>query len=219
METKNLPKTYSVDKDVYEDLLMSINLSDTAFSLFIAVSDDDILRDKVIKKYESDLFPEIISYPLSLLIEKPNLEEIITKLILEDIYLQRKTKAVFTVTGIKELDFINQDSGKSQQETFFSYLQWTRENFKKLPYPIIIWVDSLLLEKLARQAPDFWSWRKGVFRFSLAQNNMQLDLADSLTWNLCGKFEVPSPESQSSQSEHKQTITNYAEHVDDILYR
>jgi hypothetical protein len=219
MKTKNLLKTYSVNKDVYEDLLMSINLSDTTFSLFIAVSDNDILRDKVIEKYKSDLFPEIISYPLNLLTEKPNLEEIIAKLILEDIYLQRKIKAVFTVTGIEELDFINQDSGKSQQETFFNYLQWNRENFKKLPYPIIIWVDSLLLEKLARQAPDFWSWRKGVFRFPLVQNSMQLDLPDNLTWNLCGKFEVPAPESRSSQSEHKQTVTNYSEHVDDVLYR
>jgi hypothetical protein len=164
-----------INLDVYEDLLMSIDLSDKAFSVFIAVSDDNELRRKIIEKYESELSPEIISYQLDLKIEKPNLEEIITKLLLEDTYLQRRARAVFTVTGIEDLNFINKKSGKSQQDSFFDYLQWTRNNLEKLQYPIIIWVNSPLLEKLVKQAPDFWDWRKEVFRFLPNQNNNRPD--------------------------------------------
>jgi hypothetical protein len=219
MIISDLSKHSDIDQDVYEDLLMSIDASDGLFSLFIAVSDDNILRDKIIEKYESDLTPQIVSYHLSLMTEKPSLEEIISKLMLEDIYFQYKARAVFTVYGIEELDFVNLASGKSQQDTFFGYLQWTRENFKNFPYPIVIWVNSLLLEKLARKAPDFWDWRKGVFRFLPAQNTIDSDIVDTLTWKLCGTFEVNQTEVLSGQSDQRAFVTNYAEHVDDVLYR
>jgi hypothetical protein len=219
MIIKNPPNYHYIDQDVYEDFLLSIDASNGLFSLFIAVSDDNALRDEIIKKYESDLNPEIISYQLNLAIEKPSLEEVITKLLLEDIYLQGRARAVFTVNGIEELDFINKISGRSQQDTFLSYLQWTRENFKKFPYPIIIWVNNSLLEKLARKAPDFWSWCKGVFRFLPAQNIIDLDPSDSLTWKLCGTFDVNQAEALSDQSDPISFVTNYAEHIDDVLYR
>jgi hypothetical protein len=191
MTIKNLPKYYYIDRDVYEDFLVSIDASDGLFSLFIAVSDDNALRDEIIKKYESDLYPKIIPYQLNLAIEKPSLEEVITKLMVEDMYLQGRARAVFTVNGIEELDFMNKASGRSQQDTFLSYLQWTRENFKKFPYPIVIWVNNSLLEKLVRKAPDFWSWRKGVFRFLPKRNTLESDSPGRLVWEPCEKSEIP----------------------------
>jgi hypothetical protein len=191
MMIKNPPKYYYIDRDVYEDLLISIDTSNDLFSLFIAVSDDNALRNAIIKKYESDLKPEIISYQLNLPIEKPSLEEVITKLMLEDIYLQGRAKAVFTVNCIEELNFTNKTSGRSQQDTFLSYLQWTRENFKRFPYPVVIWVDNALLEKLARKAPDFWSWRKGVFRFLPDQNMLNSESPGRFSQEPCEGVDMP----------------------------
>ncbi|NJM75876.1 MAG: hypothetical protein HC852_08945 [Acaryochloridaceae cyanobacterium RU_4_10] len=214
MTAITLQDKHSVDWENYENLILSINESSGSFSLFIAICEDNLARDKIIEKYEFDLQPEIISYQLNLLERKPNLEEIIKKLLLEDIYLQRKTRAVFTVSGIEALDFIDRDLRETWQDTFFGYLQWTRENFKKFPYPLIIWGNESLVKKLANRAPDFWDWRKEVFRFSSAQVDSQLS-SDSLTWELCGKFEVPEPNFPSNQTTSN---TNYAEHINDVLY-
>ncbi|TAG12383.1 MAG: tetratricopeptide repeat protein, partial [Oscillatoriales cyanobacterium] len=56
-------------------------------------------------------------------------------------------------------------SGSSELSRFFGYLQWTREGLREFPYPIVIWVTPKILSRLSLEAPDFWSWRSGVFRF------------------------------------------------------
>ena len=37
---------------------------------------------------------------------------------------------------------------------------------RQFPYPVVLWVTQQILVNLSKKAPDFWSWRKGVFRFS-----------------------------------------------------
>ncbi|NEO88262.1 MAG: tetratricopeptide repeat protein [Spirulina sp. SIO3F2] len=54
---------------------------------------------------------------------------------------------------------------RSQQDKFLGYLQWTREAMQAFKQPIVLWVTSRLLREVGRKAPDFWSWRKDVFRF------------------------------------------------------
>jgi hypothetical protein len=41
----------------------------------------------------------------------------------------------------------------------------------------------------------------------------------SRTWKLCGSLEIPHPEAQYivGQNEQGQAVTNYAEHVDEVL--
>ena len=56
-------------------------------------------------------------------------------------------------------------SGSSELSRFFGYLQWTREGLREFPYPIVLWVTPKILSRLIIKAPDFWSWRSGVFRF------------------------------------------------------
>ena len=38
---------------------------------------------------------------------------------------------------------------------------------REYPYPIVLWLTNPLLTELSRKAPDFWSWRKDVFRFQM----------------------------------------------------
>ena len=45
-------------------------------------------------------------------------------------------------------------------------MQWTREALREFHYPIILWVNKQLKNNIIKKAPDFWSWRKGVFPFA-----------------------------------------------------
>ncbi len=47
-------------------------------------------------------------------------------------------------------------------------LNMGRELFHRdLPVPIVFWLPDYALTLVARQAPDFWAWRSGVFDFAL----------------------------------------------------
>jgi tetratricopeptide (TPR) repeat protein len=96
----------------------------------------------------------------------PSLRRVIAEKIAQEPYLQEGGRAVLTVTGAEGLSFLTLGDEKSEQDTFLGYLQWTREALRSFQYPIVLWVTSQLLTKLSRKAPDFWSWRKDVFRFA-----------------------------------------------------
>ena len=43
------------------------------------------------------------------------------------------------------------------------YVNLQREAFAEVPHAVIFWVREYGLRELAIHAPDFWSWRSGVF--------------------------------------------------------
>lgn len=45
-------------------------------------------------------------------------------------------------------------------------------------------------------------------------------ITQTQTWQLCGALEISAPEAQYvlGQDESGRSITNYAEHIDDVLY-
>ena len=54
-------------------------------------------------------------------------------------------------------------------------LNQSRDNFpKSFSAPFLIWLPDYALTRLAREAPDFWGWRSGVFEFSPEQKTMDL---------------------------------------------
>ena len=69
-------------------------------------------------------------------------------------------------------------------------LNQSRENFpKSFSDPVLIWLPDYALTRLAREAPDFWGWRSGVFEFypefrlmaSIEKTVMQDSMTDSLS--------------------------------------
>jgi tetratricopeptide (TPR) repeat protein len=42
-------------------------------------------------------------------------------------------------------------------------LNQLRERFTQVPATVVFWVPGYVLTRLARQSPDFWAWRSGVF--------------------------------------------------------
>lgn len=149
----------------YEDLVAAIEGSDGVLSLLLAVCDDPQVREATIRQYEAELQPTILPYRIEMPRMDPSLRRVIAEKIAQEPYLQDGGRAVLTVTGAEGLSFLRLGDDKSEQDTFLGYLQWTREALRSFQYPIVLWVTSQLLSKLSRKAPDFWSWRKDVFRF------------------------------------------------------
>ncbi|MGC1393533.1 MAG: tetratricopeptide repeat protein [Coleofasciculaceae cyanobacterium] len=151
--------------DSYDDLLVSIEASEGMLSLLIAVCDDGNFREQIIQKYETELQPEIRSYRVTLARGEPSLRAAIAQLVQSEQYLSQGGRAVLTVTGIEQFYFLKLGEERSEQELFFGYLQWTREGMREFPFPIVIWLTPQIQVSLSKEALDFWSWRKGVFRF------------------------------------------------------
>ncbi|MEP6579873.1 tetratricopeptide repeat protein [Microcoleus vaginatus GB2-A3] len=156
----------SQNQDNYEDLLVSIEAGKDILNLLIAVCDDSDCRDRLISDYEAQLEPDIRRYRVELARGEPSLRSAIANLVEQEAYLQQRGKAVITVTGVEKLRFFKQfGESRSEQEVFFGYLQWTREALREFPFSIVLWVTRQIEILISNESPDFWSWRKGVFRF------------------------------------------------------
>jgi tetratricopeptide (TPR) repeat protein len=149
----------------YDDLLVSIEANKDKLNLLIGVCDDSKLRDEIIQQYEAELEPDIRRYRVVLGRGEPSLRAAIEEVVENDEYLKQGKQAVLTVTGAEQLFVLKLGAERSEQEIFFGYLQWTREALREFPYSIVVWITYQIERSLSKQAPDFWSWRKGVFRF------------------------------------------------------
>ena len=166
-DTINNPEEQNQDN--YDDLLVSIEAGQGQLNLLIAVADDPELRRTIINEYEAELQPTIRAYRVELARGEPSLRAAVAAVVEKEDYLRQNGAAVVTVTGAEKLLFLkfgdDSEETKSQQEKFFGYLQWTREALRQFPFTIVLWVTAQIQKELAKKAPDFWSWRKGVFRF------------------------------------------------------
>ena len=153
------------NENSYEDLLVSIEASEGRLSLLIGVCDDNEFRERIIARYEAELQPDVRPYRVTLARGEPSLSAAIAQLVQGDEYLRQGGRAVLTVTGIEQFYFLKLGAKRSEQEIFFGYLQWTREAMREFPFPIVLWVTQQIQASLSKKAPDFWSWRKGVFWF------------------------------------------------------
>jgi tetratricopeptide (TPR) repeat protein len=156
----------------YDGLVTAIEASDGVLSLLLAVCDDPQVREETIRQYEAELQPKILPYRIEMPRTDPSLRRVIAEKIAQEPYLQDGGRSVLTVLGAEGLSFLTLGDEKSEQDTFLGYLQWTREALRSFQYPIVLWVTSQLLSKLSRKAPDFWSWRKDVFRFVSRKTSM-----------------------------------------------
>jgi tetratricopeptide (TPR) repeat protein len=155
------------NEKTYEALISLIENSQGRLAPIVVGCDDEILRDKVIGRYETEAtIAKIHAYRITLGSE-PSISSGLAHLKASEAYLQGNGAAVFTVTGAEYLLWIktHEEDAQSELDKFFGYLQWTREALRQYPYPIVIWVPHRILRQMSQRAPDFWSWRKAVLRF------------------------------------------------------
>ena len=146
----------NANKQTYLSLLVSVEAGVGMLQIFIAVCDADRQRENIIANYEQELAPNYNIYRVYLDSQEPSLKQAITQ------QVTLTENAIAIVLGAETLGSFNQNESLKK---FFGYLQWTREALRELKMPIILWIPSRIYDQIPKQAPDFWSWRNGVFHF------------------------------------------------------
>jgi tetratricopeptide (TPR) repeat protein len=161
--------TEQQNEDAYEELVTVIESSEGTLALLIAICDSRTLRTQIIERYEQELLPDIYTARLQLNQKEPSLRAAIDNWLTANPWVkEQRRQIVLTVTGAEELLWLNlraDDEDATQLDKFYGYLQWTREGLREFPYPIVLWVTRRILRTMSRKSPDFWSWRRGVYRF------------------------------------------------------
>ena len=153
------PNNQDNNQDNYDGLISLIEASQGILSLLIVSCPSGDFCQQIINNYETELSPHIPCYRVVLNQQEPSLRHELEQLVNKNPELQTpQALAVITVTGTEAL--LDQEINR-----FFGYLQWTREALRQFPYPIVLWVTPKIFSRLSLAAPDFWSWRNGVFRF------------------------------------------------------
>ncbi len=155
------------NEETYEALISLIENSQGRLAPIVVGCDDEVLRARVIDRYEAEAkVAKIPAYRITLGTE-PSITRALAQLKASEMHLQGSGAAVFTVTGAEYLLWIktHEEDAQSELDKFFGYLQWTREALREYPYPIVIWVPHRILRQMSQRAKDFWSWRKAVLRF------------------------------------------------------
>ena len=173
----------------YQKLIVALEASHGILNLLIAVCDDHNLREKLIQQYETELRQQdFFTYRIKVRNQDPSLRYAVAQLIEAEPDLQQGNPAVITVLGIDELLSVKLDATKSEEDRFFGYLQWTREALRQFRFPIVLWLTEPILVRLVEKAPDFWSWRGGVFWFKresvsqeLASANVSRDISKTVS--------------------------------------
>ncbi|MBD2392488.1 tetratricopeptide repeat protein [Aphanizomenon flos-aquae NRERC-008] len=160
----------NANEQTYLSLLVSLEAGVGMLQIFIAVCDADRQRENIIANYEQELAPNYNIYRVYLDSQEPSLKQAITQ------QVTLTENAIAIVLGAETLGSFNQNESLKK---FFGYLQWTREALRELKMPIILWIPSRIYDQIPKQAPDFWSWRNGVFHFqpelSLVQGNFSIN--------------------------------------------
>ncbi len=151
------------NEDAYENLISLIENNQNQLCLTIVVCDDLTLRQQIVSRYEREARLDRIEPKRIVLGTEPSLRAGLAKL-----ELPPAARAVVTVTGSEWLLRVKTRASDEQSDLakFFGYLQWTREGLREFQYPVVLWITSTILPEMSRKAPDFWSWRKAVLRFS-----------------------------------------------------
>ena len=147
-----------------ENLVRSIQMNLGKQTVLIAVCDYPGDRKDFVAVIEDTLEPlEVVCCQATIDRQGPNVNETLLNL-----YAQQPkplSPTVVNLVGTDELLGIRWEGLTSAQEQFFFSAQWSTEGFATFEVPVVVWVSAQVAIALAREAPDFWNGRGGVFRF------------------------------------------------------
>lgn len=146
------------------NLLLSMVRMSRLGGIATAECDDMELRERLFRYFEKR-FREIniYLYPVEITGEDLNLVRVLRNLtdrsgFKELELLGKYENIVFFVYGLEKLT-------EEEQEKFLLWLNLFRDATTIIRQPIILWATSDFVDRMAREAPDFWTWKGMLFRF------------------------------------------------------
>ncbi|WP_017714122.1 tetratricopeptide repeat protein [Prochlorothrix hollandica] len=147
-------------------LMVAMRASYGKLNLLVATCDQGFYRDRLIQSYEAELGAGGTQCH-QVRLDRDSLS---LRQTLEGWQAQHpqglNPPAVVTVLGADGLLGVRLGDAPSDQERFAFSAQWTREALRGFAVPLVLWLRPETATLLASVAPDFWSWRGGVFEFS-----------------------------------------------------
>ncbi len=162
-----LDEVIAANKKELRKLVLSIKANPHELNLLLAVCDDRNLQETLTEAYERELKAVgFQSFRTRLNMKQPSLRATLDGLVEREAVLTAPDEAaVVTVLDASYLLGVTLDGDKSEQDRFFFSLQWTREALRQFEFPVVLWLSDTVATRLGQRAPDFWSWRRGVFEF------------------------------------------------------
>lgn len=162
----------------YQKMVDSIRLSLSMtgmHNMFIAVCDNHQAVRIIIGQLSVDISEGTLC-EVALDSEDPNILSAIKK---------RSDGQHFSLIPNPYFSIVGSNQQLLTEDNFFGHLQWSYLRYehgknKELEYPNILWLDTEMLVKISKNAPDYYAHVKGVFYFdydlpfTTGENNNQL---------------------------------------------
>ncbi|MHC5744130.1 MAG: tetratricopeptide repeat protein [Nostoc sp.] len=171
------------------ELLTFIDFADTQLTIgFVAVNfeQDRTTLIEILDNHPRchDIQFEIFNFAA------PNLRFLRDEIIhdLKEIHLEPDKKLVLIVIGLEKSIGLSGEYPPVLQD-----LNFVRDAFtNSVPHPILIFLPDHALTRLAKYAPDFWAWRKGVFYFHTVQSTQDLAIEKTIqSERILGSLDLP----------------------------
>jgi WD40 repeat protein len=139
-------------------LTRAIRFSQGHFSLVLAYSNYADLQTRVLQQIHENLRDD--NYKIQELHLPPNIRTLYRLIQLE----MAEQPSVLMVLGLESVTALNE---------LLSATNNVRDEFRKrMPFPIVLWVNDEVLQKLIRLAPDFTSWAATPIRFEMTTDEL-----------------------------------------------
>ncbi|MEH1790809.1 MAG: tetratricopeptide repeat protein, partial [Nostoc sp.] len=178
-----------INQQSLAELLTFIDFADTRLTIgFVAVNfaEDRNTLIEILDNHPRchDIQFEILNFTA------PNLRFLRDEIIrdLKEVHLEPDKKLVLVVIGLEKSIGL---SGK--YPPVLQDLNFVRDAFtNSVPHPILIFLPDHALMRLAKYAPDFWAWRKGVFYFQTVQSTQDLAIEKTIqSERILGSLDLP----------------------------
>ncbi len=148
------------NKGALRKLARAISLSQGQFSLILVCCNASPQPLQVLNQLE-----ELSSLPIQGLILEPTVDTLFTAIVTA---LEEPPPSGLVVFGLESIGAIDR---------VLNATNLVRDEFRKqFPFPLVLWINDEILQKLIRLAPDFKSWAANPIRLEVL-NNQPLEWA------------------------------------------
>lgn len=157
---------YKLDK-----LVTLLSISEDLTIVFVRCNEPvlcNALYAEIVRRLEGELF----IYDINMSESSPDLLKLLNEAKASESYalnIKENKKVAFFVFGLDKAIEKKTSEGKSEA---LLLLNMMRECFLTIENPIIIWINSLSLQKIIKEAPDFFSWRTTVLEFDMKKEEV-----------------------------------------------